>query len=130
MRTNPGEAAALHGLEYAAGTWDRERRVIHKAGHNSQGANPRLIVASLTDDGVAWRVQEIYDKRYCSRGEMENRVKEQQLWLFARRNSCHKFAANQFRLLLSSLHTRRSRRSVARLWRGRNLRGHRRRQSG
>ena len=61
-----------------------------------------MIVSSLTDDGVAWRAQEIYDKRYCSRGEMENRIKEQQPRLFARRNSCHKFAANQFRLLLSS----------------------------
>ena len=84
-------------LSYAAGTWDRPRRVIHKAEHNSQGDNPRFIVTSLTEDP-----QRLYDEVYCARGEMENRIKEQQLGLFAGRTSCHKFIANQFRLLLSS----------------------------
>jgi Transposase DDE domain group 1 len=46
--------------------------------------------------------QELYDEVYCQRGEMENRIKEQQLGLFADRTSCHRFLANQFRLLLSS----------------------------
>jgi hypothetical protein len=46
--------------------------------------------------------QELYDGGYCPRGEMENRIKEQQLGLFADRTSCHRFLANQFRLLLSS----------------------------
>jgi len=46
--------------------------------------------------------QELYDDVYCRRGEMENRIKEQQLGLFADRTSCHRFLANQFRLLLSS----------------------------
>ena len=82
---------------YAAGTWDRERRVIHKAEHNSQGANPRFIVTNLIKEP-----QPLYDQVYCARGEMENRIKEQQLGLFAGRTSCHKFIANQFRLLLSS----------------------------
>jgi hypothetical protein len=84
-------------FDYAAGTWDRARRVIHKAEHNSQGDNPRFIVTNLADEA-----QRMYDEVYCARGEMENRIKEQQLGLFAGRTSCHAFAANQFRLLLSS----------------------------
>jgi Transposase DDE domain group 1 len=82
---------------YAAETWDRQRRVIHKAEHNRHGDNPRFVVTSLGDPA-----QSLYDHRYCARGEMENRIKEQQLGLFAGRTSCHHFAANQFRLLLSS----------------------------
>ena len=84
-------------FHYAAGSWDTERRVIHKAEHNSHGDNPRFIVTSLDDEA-----QTLYDNIYCARGEMENRIKEQQLGLFAGRTSCHHFVANQFRLLLSS----------------------------
>lgn len=84
-------------IAYAAQTWDRQRRVIVKAEHNAQGANPRFVVVNLP--GAA---QELYDEVYCARGEMENRIKEQQLMLFADRTSCHRFAANQFRLLLSA----------------------------
>jgi len=85
-------------FNYAAGSWDKERRVIHKAEHNNQGDNPRFIVTSLTEAPAQW----LYDAVYCARGEMENRIKEQQLGLFADRTSCHAFIANQFRLLLSS----------------------------
>ena len=84
-------------FQYAAGSWDHERRVIHKAEHNRHGANPRFILTSLDGDP-----QLLYDQMYCARGEMENRIKEQQLDLFAGRTSCHHFVANQFRLLLSS----------------------------
>jgi hypothetical protein len=84
-------------LLYAAGTWEKQRRVIHKAEHTSQGENPRFIVTNLAGDP-----QQLYDERYCQRGEMENRIKEQQLGLFADRTSCQSFVANQFRLLLSS----------------------------
>jgi hypothetical protein len=82
---------------YKAATWDRSRRVIVKAEHNAQGANPRFIIVNVPGDA-----QELYEDVYCQRGEMENRIKEQQLDLFADRTSCHRFAANQFRLLLSS----------------------------
>jgi Transposase DDE domain group 1 len=82
---------------YAAGSWDRTRRVIVKAEHSAQGANPRFVVANVPGDP-----QELYEDVYCQRGEMENRIKEQQLDLFADRTSCHRFLANQFRLLLSS----------------------------
>jgi hypothetical protein len=84
-------------FQYAAGSWDKERRVIHKAEHNSHGDNPRFVVTSLGE-----QAQSLYDQIYCARGEMENRIKEQQLGLFAGRTSCHHFVANQFRLLLSS----------------------------
>jgi hypothetical protein len=93
-----GQPQRLFGsFAYAASSWDRKRRVIVKAEHNAQGANPRFIVTNVPGDP-----QELYDQVYCQRGEMENRIKEQQLDLFADRTSCHRFLANQFRLLLSS----------------------------
>ena len=84
-------------VSYAAKSWDRSRRVIVKAEHNAGGANPRFVVTNVPGDP-----QELYDGVYCQRGEMENRIKEQQLDLFAGRTSCHRFVANAFRLLLSS----------------------------
>jgi hypothetical protein len=93
-----GQPQRLFGsFAYAAATWDRPRRVIVKAEHNAQGANPRFVVVNVPGDPQA-----LYDEVYCQRGEMENRIKEQQLDLFADRTSCHRFLANQFRLLLSS----------------------------
>ena len=84
-------------FSYAAGTWDKERRVIVKAEHLEQGPNTRFIVTNL-----AGQPQQLYDEVYCQRGEAENRIKEQQLGLFADRTSCHDFVANQFRVLLSA----------------------------
>jgi hypothetical protein len=84
-------------FEYAAATWDRPRRVIAKAEHSEQGENPRFVVTNLPGDG-----RDLYEKLYCQRGEAENRIKEQQLGLFADRTSCHDFLANQFRVLLSA----------------------------
>lgn len=84
-------------LEYAAGSWDQSRRVIAKAEHTAQGSNPRFVVTNLEGEAQA-----LYDETYCARGEMENRIKEQQLGLFADRTSCRRWWANQFRLLLSS----------------------------
>jgi hypothetical protein len=84
-------------FSYGAGSWERRRRVIVKAEHTAQGANPRFVVVNVPGDP-----QELYEDVYCQRGEMENRIKEQQLDLFADRTSCHRFLANQFRLLLSS----------------------------
>lgn len=84
-------------VQYAADTWDQERRVLVKAEHTARGSNPRFVVTNL--EGEA---QKIYDEMYCARGEMENRIKEQQLGLFADRTSCGEWWANEFRLLLSS----------------------------
>lgn len=85
-------------FRYAAKTWSRKRRIIAKAEHTGKGPNPRYIVTNLEGDP-----QYLYDKLYCKRGDMENRIKEQQLHLFADRTSCHHWWANQFRLLLASL---------------------------
>ena len=70
-------------------------------GYGGPGADaivPSYVVTNLQGDGQA-----LYDKLYCARGEMKNRIKEQQLDLFADRTSCHRWWPNQFRLLLSSL---------------------------
>lgn len=83
---------------YGAKTWNKLRRVIVKAEHTNKGSNPRYVVTNLEGDAQA-----LYDNVYCQRGNMENRIKEQQLYLFAGRTSCHDWWPNQFRLLLSSL---------------------------
>ena len=82
-------------------SWSRTRRVVGKAEHLSKGANPRFIVTSLnTRDYPA---QSLYEELYCARGDMENRIKEQQLALFADRTSTATMRANQLRLYFSSL---------------------------
>jgi len=93
-----GQKQRLFGwIEYAAATWDRSRRVIAKAEYTEKGANPRFVVTNLEGDA-----RQLYDEGYCARGEMENRIKEQQLGLFSDRTSCHAWWANQFRVLLSA----------------------------
>jgi hypothetical protein len=81
-------------------SWSRKRRVIGKAEHTGDKANPRFIVTSLGKE--AWPARELYEQLYCARGEMENRIKEAQLDLFADRLSTETFRANQLRLWLSS----------------------------
>lgn len=83
---------------YAAETWNRERRVITRLEYGAQGTNPRFVVTNLEAEAV-----DLYERLYCARGEAENRIKEVQLDLFGTRASCHKFAANQLRLLLAAL---------------------------
>jgi len=84
-------------FQYAAHTWETERRLIVKAEQTAKGQNPRYIVTNLEGDPQA-----LYDEVYVRRGEMENRIKEQQLHLFADRTSAHRFGTNRFRLLLAS----------------------------
>lgn len=85
-------------FDYAAKSWNHPRRVISKAEHTALGSNPRFILTTLQGDPQA-----LYDRLYCARGEMENRIKECQLGLFGTRLSSHRFAVNQFRLLLASM---------------------------
>jgi hypothetical protein len=102
----PAEQYASTGLKqreigefrYAAHGWAHERRMICRLEYGAQGNNPRYIVTNV--EGEA---DELYDALYCQRGEAENRLKEVQLGLFGTRASCHKFLANQFRLLLAGL---------------------------
>lgn len=81
-------------------SWSKSRRVIGKAEHHARGSNPRFIVTSFPEAKQGGR--ELYEEVYCARGEMENRIKEQQLDLFADRTSCHVMRANQVRLYISS----------------------------
>jgi hypothetical protein len=81
-------------------TWNRERRVVAKAEHLAKGSNPRFVVTSLSPQQRPAR--ELYEQDYCGRGEMENRIKEQQLHLFADRMSAGTMRANQLRLYLAS----------------------------
>jgi hypothetical protein len=81
-------------------SWSRPRRVIGKAEHLDKGANPRFVVTSLNAANGDGRT--VYEQIYCARGEMENRIKEQQLDLFADRTSTATMAANQLRLWFSS----------------------------
>jgi hypothetical protein len=82
-------------------SWSRERRVVAKAEHLAKGANPRFVVTSLSvEDRPA---QSLYEEDYCGRGEAENRIKEQQLHLFADRTSARTMRANQVRLFFASI---------------------------
>lgn len=82
-------------------SWSRERRVIAKAESLEKGSNPRFIVTSLPRNRYDGRT--LYETVYCARGDMENRIKEQQLYLFADRTSAATMRANQIRLDLSSV---------------------------
>lgn len=112
------EAQALFGQTRAAGlshaarvfkdfeyrtqkSWSRARRVIGKAEHLAKGSNPRFVVTSLSAERIT--AQPLYEELYCARGEMENRIKEQQLFLFADRTSTHALRSNQLRVLFSTM---------------------------
>jgi hypothetical protein len=82
-------------------SWSRSRRVVGKAEHLAKGANPRFVVTSLSAE--AFDAQTLYEQEYCARGEMENRIKEQQLCLFADRTSAATMRANELRLWFSSV---------------------------
>jgi hypothetical protein len=81
-------------------SWSCSRRVVAKAEHLDKGENPRFVVTSLTAE--EWAAQELYEKFYCARGEMENRIKEQ-MCLFADRLSIDQMRGNQLRLYFSAL---------------------------
>jgi hypothetical protein len=81
-------------------SWNQERRVVAKAEHLDKGSNPRFIVTSIEMEQMD--ALTLYEQLYCARGDMENRIKEQQLMLFADRTSAGKMRANQIRLYFSS----------------------------
>ena len=82
-------------------SWSRKRLVIAKSEHLPKGANPRFVVTNLPKGFASTR--DVYEKYYCARGDMENRIKEQQLDLFADRTSTETMRANQLRLWFSSV---------------------------
>lgn len=79
-------------------SWSRARRVIAKVEHLAKGENPRFLVTSLKKG----KAQYLYEKTYCARGDMEHRIKEQQLDLFADRTSTAYMRSNQLRLWFST----------------------------
>ena len=81
-------------------SWSRARRVVAKAEHLTKGANPRFVVTSLPASAIDART--LYEDIYCARGEVENRIKEQQLDLFADRTSAATMRADQLRLWFAS----------------------------
>ncbi len=82
-------------------SWSRSRRVVGKAEHLDKGPNPRFVVTSLLPE--QYDAKTLYEVEYCGRGEMENRIKEQQRFLFADRTSASTMRANQLRLWFSSV---------------------------
>ena len=82
-------------------SWSRRRRVVAKAEHTQDDTNPRFVVTSLKAEEAGARY--LYEKLYCARGEMENRIKECQLDLFADRTSAATMRANQLRLWFASM---------------------------
>ena len=82
-------------------SWSCERRVVGKAEYITDKENPRFVVTTLSP--AQWPARALYEDLYCARGEMENRIKEQQLGLFADRTSTHTLRGNQLRLWLSSI---------------------------
>jgi len=88
----------FHEQTYRARSWKRSSRLLIKAEHNGVGRNTRFVITSLAGDP-----QTLYDEVYCARGDMENRIKEQQLDLYADRTSAHQWWANQMRVLFAAL---------------------------
>ena len=95
-------ARVFKDIEYKTRhSWSRSRRVVAKAEYLNKGANPRFIVTSESKDAIDAKI--LYEDHYCPRGDMENRIKEQQLCLFADRTSTQLMKSNQLRLWFSSL---------------------------
>ena len=95
-----GKRLASSPFNYTTQSWSCSRRVVAKAEYLDKGENPRFVVTSLTPE--QWPDQALYEKFYCARGEMENRIKEQ-MCLFADRLSTDEMKGNQLRLYFSAL---------------------------
>jgi Transposase DDE domain group 1 len=93
-----GKVTRFHSTRYQAGTWSRARRVIIKVEISDQGVNTRFVVTDMEQA----RTKVLYQHIYCARGQAENDIKDHKRYLKSDRTSCHRFEANQFRLLLHS----------------------------
>ena len=105
-RRRAGVPASRRGASRTSGgrrgrSWSRERRVVAKAEWTKDEANPRFVVTSLTR--AECKARYLYEKLYCARGDMENRIKECQLDLYADRTSTATMRANQLRLWFASM---------------------------
>jgi Transposase DDE domain group 1 len=93
-----GKITRFHSTRYQAGTWSHPRRVVIKVEISDQGVNTRFVVSDMEHTGA----KVLYRHIYCARGQMENEIKDHKRYLKSDRTSCHRFEANQFRLLLHS----------------------------
>ena len=93
-----GKITRFHSTRYQAGTWSRSRRVVIKVEVSDQGVNTRFVVTDMEQA----RTKVLYQHIYCARGQAENEIKDHKRYLKSDRTSCHRFAANQFRLFLHS----------------------------
>lgn len=101
LREGEPKIRLFEDLEYETlDSWSCTRRVVGKAEVSSHGRNPRFVVTSIPAEELG--AERLYDETYCARGDAENRIKEQQLDLFATRTSGRKLRVNQVRLWLSA----------------------------
>jgi hypothetical protein len=96
----PARVFVEFAYQTTTGSWERARRVVGKAEYIDGKENPRYVVTSLAAE--SWPAQRLYEERYCARGDMENRIKEQ-FTLFADRASAEAMRANQLRMYLSAM---------------------------
>ena len=96
-RWKPGltRVRRFHQLQYAAGSWTQEEKVIARVEATALGTDARFIVTNLPG-----RAKVLYEKVYCARGRMENLIKDLKLYTRSDKTACHRWQANQFRLFL------------------------------
>jgi len=101
IRGHNSEANYRHyeAFDYAAGSWSRKRRVIARVEVKGESEDTRYIVTNINGKTASW----LYEKVYCKRGQAENWIKDHKNALRSDLTSCHRFTANQFRLLLHSM---------------------------
>lgn len=95
-RKSGEKVSATYRFRYQAHSWKFSRWVVARLEEGELGSNPRFVISSRYDDGF-----KLYYEQYCARGDMENRIKDQQLYLFADRTSSVQWWTNQWRLVLS-----------------------------
>ena len=85
----------FHQTTYQAGSWSKARKIIARAEATGMGSDVRFVVTNLPGSAKV-----LYEKVYCARGRMENMIKDMKLYTRSDRTSCHRWEANQFRLIL------------------------------
>ena len=85
----------FHQTAYQAGSWSKARKIIARAEATGMGSDVRFVVTNLPGSAKV-----LYEKVYCARGRMENMIKDMKLYTRSDRTSCHRWEANQFRLIL------------------------------
>ena len=95
MQSRKDKVRRFFQTDYWAGSWSRERKVIARVEATARGTDIRFVVTSLPG-----RARLLYEKIYCTRGRVENMIKEHKLYTKSDRTSCHRWEADQFRLFL------------------------------